>query len=51
MEQLFSLLAMNPDYQDGAAKEMIITITNMLSPNNPEQAGVYRKRLSSLINK
>ena len=50
MEQLFSLLEMNPDYQDGAAKEMIITITNMLSPNNPEQASVYRKRLSSLLN-
>jgi len=50
MEQLFSLMEMKPDYQDGAAKEMIITITNMLSPNNPEQAGVYRKRLSSLLN-
>ena len=50
MAQLFSLLEMNPDYQDGAAREMIITITNMLSPNNPEQASVYRKRLSSLLN-
>jgi len=50
MEQLFSLMEMKPDYQDGAAKEMIITITNMLSPNNSEQAGVYRKRLSSLLN-
>lgn len=50
MAQLFSLLEMKPDYQDGAAKEMIITITNMLSPNNPEQANVYRNRLSSLLN-
>ena len=50
MAQLFSLLEMNPDYQDGAAKEMIVTITNMLSPNNPEQASAYRKRLSSLLN-
>ena len=50
MAQLFSLLEMNPDYQDGAAKEMIITITNMLSPNNPDQAGAYRKRLSALLN-
>lgn len=50
MAQLFSLLEMKPDYQDGAAKEMIITITNMLSPNNPEQANVYRQRLSSLLN-
>lgn len=50
MTQLFSLLEMKPDYQDGAAKEMIITITNMLSPNNPEQANTYRQRLSSLLN-
>ena len=50
MAQLFSLLEMKPDYQNGAAKEMIITITNMLSPNNPEQANVYRNRLSSLLN-
>lgn len=50
MAQLFSLLEMKPDYQDGAAKEMIVTITNMLSPNNPEQANTYRQRLSSLLN-
>ena len=50
MAQLFSLFEMNPDYQDGATKEMIITIINMLSPNNPDQAGTYRKRLSSLLN-
>lgn len=50
MAQLFSLLEMKPDYQDGAAKEMIVTITNMLSPNNPEQANAYRQRLSSLLN-
>lgn len=50
MAQLFSLLEMKPDYQDGAAREMIVTITNMLSPNNPEQANAYRNRLSSLLN-
>lgn len=50
MEQLFSLLKMKPDYEDGAAREMIVTIINMLSPNNPEQAKAYRKRLSSLLN-
>ncbi|MDT8452618.1 MAG: tetratricopeptide repeat protein [Gammaproteobacteria bacterium] len=50
MEQLFSLLKMKPDYEDGAAREMIVTIINMLSPNNPEQAKAYRKRLSSMLN-
>ena len=51
MEQLFSLLDKNPGYRDGAAREMVVTITNMLSANHPEQAKAYRKRLSSLLNK
>ncbi|MDH5712290.1 MAG: tetratricopeptide repeat protein [Gammaproteobacteria bacterium] len=50
MAQLFSLLETNPDYRDGAAREMIVTISNMLSANHPELAGAYRKRLSSLLN-
>ena len=33
----------------GAAKEMTITITNMLSPNYPEQAQGYRRRLANLL--
>ncbi|UCE90169.1 MAG: hypothetical protein JSW10_04960 [Pseudomonadota bacterium] len=33
----------------GAVKEMIITIANMLSPNDPEQAQAYRRRLANLL--
>jgi putative thioredoxin len=49
IDQLFSLLEMAPDYKDGAAKEMIITITNMLAPNDPEQAREFRRRLSNML--
>jgi len=49
MDQLFTILQAAPDYKDGAAREMIITITNMLTPNDPEQAKVYRRRLSNLL--
>jgi putative thioredoxin len=49
IDHLFTLLKADPDYKDGAAKEMIITITNMLAPNDPEQAGAYRQRLANLM--
>ncbi|MCW8962805.1 MAG: tetratricopeptide repeat protein [Gammaproteobacteria bacterium] len=49
MDQLFTILQAAPDYKDGAAREMIVTITNMLTPNDPEQAKVYRRRLSNLL--
>lgn len=49
MEHLFSLLEQAPDYKEGAAREMIITITNMLTPNDPEQAQTYRRRLANLL--
>ena len=51
VDQLFTLLQDNPEYKEGAAKEMIITISNMLVPNNPELAGSYRQRLANLQNK
>ncbi|OOZ39291.1 co-chaperone YbbN [Solemya pervernicosa gill symbiont] len=50
IDQLFTVLQADPDYKNGAAKEMIITVTNMLDPNNAELAGKYRQRLASLLN-
>lgn len=50
IDQLFTLLQAKPDYKDGAAREMIITITNMLAPNDTELAGKYRQRLASMMN-
>ena len=49
MDQLFTILQAAPDYKDGAAREMIVTITNMLTPNDPEQAKVYRRRRANLL--
>lgn len=49
INHLFSILEAEREYKNGAAKEMIITITNMLAPTNPEQAAGYRQRLASLL--
>ena len=50
IDQLFTLLQGDPDYKGGAAREMIITITNMLAPNESGLAGQYRQRLANLLN-
>ena len=50
IDQLFTVLQEDPDYKEGAAKEMIITISNMLAPNDSELAGKYRLRLANLLN-
>jgi len=49
MDHLFHILEAAPDYRDGAAREMIATIANMLTPNDPELAQEYRRRLSNLL--
>lgn len=50
MDHLFSILDREPDYKAGAAREMIITINNMLVPNAPELAQRYRTRLANYLN-
>ena len=49
MEQLFYIQQHDPEYKDGAAREMIVTIINMLAPNNPEFAQQYRRKLSGML--
>jgi putative thioredoxin len=49
MEHLFQILEWQPDFRDGAAREMIVTLANMLSPNMPELANEYRQRLANLL--
>lgn len=49
MEQLFYIQEHTPDYKDGAARELIVTIINMLAPNNPEFAQQYRRKLSGML--
>jgi len=47
MERLFDIHAADPGYRDGAAREMIINLCNMLTPNEPRLAQQYRRRLGS----
>ena len=48
VDQLFEIVLTNPSYKNNAAKEMIITVSNMLKPNNPELASKFRSKLSSI---
>ena len=49
MDHLFAVMESEPDFRDGAAREMIATIANMLAPNVPGQAQAYRRRLANLL--
>ena len=49
MEQLLQLVTEAPDYKDGAAREMIATVSAMLMPTAPELAQQYRRRLANLL--
>ncbi len=51
MEQLFYIQQHEPDYKEGAAREMIVTIINTLVPNHPEFAQQYRRKLSSMLSR
>lgn len=45
---LFEIINIDSSYKDGAAQEMIITVTNMLAPHNAELAGAFRRKLGSV---
>lgn len=49
MDSLFIIFGENPEYKEGAAKEMIISLTNMLSVNEPELAQEFRRRMGSAL--
>lgn len=51
MDFLFEILSKDPNYKDGAAKEMIISLTNVLTPNEPDLAQEFRRRLSNAVSK
>lgn len=50
MDYLFKIFDQDPEYKDGAAREMIINLTNMLAPNEPALAQEFRRRLGNTIN-
>lgn len=48
MQQLFTIQTHEPDFRNGAAKELISLLANMLSDSDPEAANNYRRRLANL---
>lgn len=49
MENLFNILQKDAEYKKGAAKEMIITITNMIAPTDNEFAQNIRRKLANFL--
>lgn len=49
MDNLFIIHQSEPDYKEGAAREMIITLVNMLAPTEPEMAQEYRRKLANRL--
>ena len=47
VDHLFEILKIDSNYKDDAAREMIINVSNMLAPNDPELSSKIRSRLSS----
>ena len=47
---MFILLEKDSNFREGAAKEMIITMANMLAPNDPELSKNIRQRLGKFLN-
>ncbi|BBP43626.1 tetratricopeptide repeat protein [Thiosulfativibrio zosterae] len=48
LNHLFTLYQLDKDFKNGAAKEMIVSITNMLEANAPELCKKFRKRFANL---
>ena len=49
MEHLFNILQKDPEYKNGAAKEMVITVSNMIAPVNNELAQDIRRKLANFL--
>lgn len=49
MDFLFQIQQNDPSYKEGAAREMIGMICNMLANTHPEESGAYRQRLANML--
>lgn len=49
VDSLFEIIKKSPEYKDGAANEMVITVTNMIAPVNNELAKEIRRKLSNML--
>ena len=49
MDHLLAIQRQEPEFRDGAAREMIVMLVNMLAATDPPLAADYRRRLSNLL--
>lgn len=49
INHLFFIIENDVNYKEGAAKELFITITNMITPVNNDLAQEFRRKLSNLL--
>ena len=49
IDNLFTILEKEPEYREGAARELIISLSNMLVPNEPVLAQEFRRRLGNML--
>ena len=49
MDHLFVIVEKDREYKEGAARELIIALTNMLAPNEPKLAQEFRRRLGTTL--
>ena len=47
MEHLLQIVELDPDFQEGAAKEMITLVAQIIKPENPDVANEYQRKLSN----
>jgi len=48
MDHLFAILEQEPEFKEGAARELIVYVSNTIAPVNAELAQVFRRRLANL---
>ncbi len=49
VDNLLYIIKENPEYKEGATKEMLITVANMIAPVNNELGQDIRRKLSNLL--
>jgi putative thioredoxin len=49
LENLLRILEQEPDFREGGARELMVTILNMLLPSDPELVQEYRRKLGNML--
>lgn len=51
MDHLLHILKTDPGFKDGAARELMITAIRTITPNNPELAAQYQRKMANTLAK